>query len=57
MMGMMEAIHTRPSKPHPRRASDTAGKGTNKQLDKGVLLSGVAWSPDGRRLAYFGVLM
>ena len=29
------------------------GKETNKQPYKEVLLSGVAWSPDGRRLAYF----
>jgi DNA-binding winged helix-turn-helix (wHTH) protein/Tol biopolymer transport system component len=47
------------SNPHPAveaasaEASGTAGRGTNKQPDKGVLLSGVAWSPDGRRLAYF----
>ena len=34
-------------------ASVKEGKGTNKQPYREVLLSGVAWSPDGRRVAYF----
>ena len=33
-------------------ASVTEGRETNKQPYKEVLLSGVAWSPDGRRVAY-----
>ncbi len=34
-------------------AAVTEGRESSKQVGKEVLLSGVAWSPDGTRLAYF----